>query len=92
MSELAQGFSDGHSIYGSQETSCIQRKGFLRFLSYTKQRVQEVQKVQKVQEADPSYPHNQWYNRKLHSIKHKFVFMKQLTDIKIAVEGTSKEG
>ena len=34
MSELAQGFSDGHSIYGSQETSCIKRKGFIWFFSY----------------------------------------------------------
>ena len=34
ISKLAWGFSDGHSIYGSQETSCIKRKGFIMFLSY----------------------------------------------------------
>ena len=34
ISKLAWGFSDGHSINGSQETSCINRKGFLMFLSY----------------------------------------------------------
>ena len=34
MSELAQGFSDWHSINGSQEASCIYRKGFLWFLSF----------------------------------------------------------
>ena len=34
MSELAQGFSGSRSINGSQETSCIKRKGFLLFLSY----------------------------------------------------------
>ena len=34
ISKLAWGFSDGHSIIGSQETSCINRKGFLLFLSY----------------------------------------------------------
>ena len=31
---LLERFSDGHSIYGSQETSCIYRKGFIMFLSY----------------------------------------------------------
>ena len=31
---LLERFSDGHSIYGSQETSCINRKGFIMFLSY----------------------------------------------------------
>ena len=31
---LLEGFSDGHSINGSQETSCINRKGFIWFLSY----------------------------------------------------------
>ena len=31
---LLERFSDGHSINGSQETSCINRKGFIRFLSY----------------------------------------------------------
>ena len=41
MSELAQGFSDGHSIYGSQETSCIERKGFFMFLSCSQIEVQE---------------------------------------------------
>ena len=35
MSELAQGFSGSRSINGSQETSCIERKGFLMFLSYS---------------------------------------------------------
>ena len=34
MSELVQGFSGSCSINGSQETSCIKRKGFLLFLSY----------------------------------------------------------
>ena len=34
MSELAQGFSGSCNINGSQETSCIKRKGFIRFLSY----------------------------------------------------------
>ena len=34
ISKLTWGFSDGHSINGSQETSCINRKGFLLFLSY----------------------------------------------------------
>ena len=29
ISKLAWGFSDGHSIYGSLETSCIYRKGFI---------------------------------------------------------------
>ena len=32
ISELAQGFSDGYSINVSQETFCIKRKGFFRFL------------------------------------------------------------
>ena len=41
MSELAQGFSDGHSINGSHETSCIHRKGFLLFLSCSQIEVQE---------------------------------------------------
>ena len=31
---LLEGFPDGHSINGSPETSCINRKGFLLFLSY----------------------------------------------------------
>ena len=43
------GFSDGHSINGSQETSCIYRKGFLWFLSCTLMEVQKVQEVQGVQ-------------------------------------------
>ena len=34
MSKLAQGFSDWRSINGSQEASCIYRKGFLWFLSF----------------------------------------------------------
>ena len=34
MSELAQGFSGSCNINGSQEPSCIKRKGFIRFLSY----------------------------------------------------------
>ena len=31
MSELAQGFSDGHSINGSQETSASTARGFYGF-------------------------------------------------------------
>ena len=31
---MLEGFSDGHSINGSQETFCIKRKGFIMFLSY----------------------------------------------------------
>ena len=31
---LLEGFPDSRSIYGSQETSCINRKGFFMFLSY----------------------------------------------------------
>ena len=46
---LLEGFPDGHSINGSPETSCINRKGFLLFLSYCQIWVQEVQKVQWVQ-------------------------------------------
>ena len=30
---LLEGFTDGHIINGSKETSCINRKGFLLFLS-----------------------------------------------------------
>ena len=32
---LLEGFTDGHIINGSYETSCINRKGFLMFLSYS---------------------------------------------------------
>ena len=32
---LLEGFPDGHIINGSPEASCINRKGFLMFLSYT---------------------------------------------------------
>ena len=46
---LLEGFTDGHIINGSYETSCINRKGFLLFLSYCQIWVQEVQKVQWVQ-------------------------------------------
>ena len=35
---LLEGFPDGHSINGSPETSCINRKGFIRFLSYSNHR------------------------------------------------------
>ena len=31
---LLEGFTDGHIINGSYETSCINRKGFIMFLSY----------------------------------------------------------
>ena len=31
---LLEGFPDGRSINGSYETSCINRKGFIMFLSY----------------------------------------------------------
>ena len=46
---LLEGFPDGHSINGSPETSCINRKGFLMFLSYTQ-----------YPQANPSYPSNPW--------------------------------
>ena len=32
---LFEGFTDSRNINGSYETSCIYRKGFLRFLSYS---------------------------------------------------------
>ena len=35
---LLEGFTDGHIINGSYETSCINRKGFLLFLSYSSHR------------------------------------------------------
>ena len=42
---LLERFSEGHSINGSQETSCINRKGFIQFLSCTQ-----------YPQANPSYP------------------------------------
>ena len=46
---LLEGFPDGHSINGSPETSCINRKGFLMFLSYTQ-----------YPQANPFYLFNPW--------------------------------
>ena len=46
---LLEGFPDGHSINGSPETSCINRKGLLMFLSYTQ-----------YLQANPFYLFNPW--------------------------------
>ena len=46
---LLEGFPDGHSIKGSPETSCINRKGFLMFLSCTQH-----------PQANPFYPSDPW--------------------------------
>ena len=35
---LLEGFTDGHNINGSYETSCIYPKGFIMFLSYCSHR------------------------------------------------------
>ena len=46
---LLEDFQTGRSINGSQETSCINRKGFLLFLSYTQ-----------YPQANPFYLFNPW--------------------------------
>ena len=56
ISELAQGFSDGHTINGSQETFCSKHKGFLWFLSCSQIGVQEVQGFKGSNSSYPSYP------------------------------------
>ena len=54
---LLERFSDGHSIYGSQETSCIHRKGFLWFLSYDTDRGSRGSRGSKGSKgSNPSYP------------------------------------
>ena len=67
MSELAQGFSDGHSINGSQETSCIYRKGFLLFLSYGTDRGSKGSRSSRG--SNSSYPFNPWWRRLRGKIK-----------------------
>ena len=46
---LLEGFPESCSINGSQETSCINRKGFFMFLSYTQ-----------YPQANPFYLFNPW--------------------------------
>ena len=53
---LLERFSGGHSIYGSQETSCIKRKGFFMFLSYGQDRSSRCSKGSRG--STPSYPFN----------------------------------
>ena len=42
---LLEGFTDGHIINGSYETSCINRKGFLLFLSYSTTAIRPIRPI-----------------------------------------------
>ena len=55
---LLERFSDGHSINGSQETSCINRKGFILFLSYGTDRGSRSSRGSKG--SNPFNPSNPW--------------------------------
>ena len=58
---LLERFSGGHSIYGSQETSCIKHKGFLMFLSYGTDRGSRSSRGSKGSNPfNPSNPSNPW--------------------------------
>ena len=42
---LLEGFPDDRSINGSKETSCINRKGFLMFLSYSTTAIRSIRQI-----------------------------------------------
>ena len=42
---LLEGFTDGHIINGSYETSCINRKGFIMFLSYSTTAIRPIRQI-----------------------------------------------